>query len=400
MDDAKNRRHISVFALVTALCLMGDSMLYTVLPVYFQQAGLTSLWEVGVVLSVNRLVRLPLNPFIGRLYSRISERTGVCIAVLLGILTTLSYGFLQGLVWWVLARCVWGLAWSLLRIGSLFCILKISTPTTRGLYNGLYNGLYRLGSLVGMLGGGVLADMVDLRFCAVVFSLGTACALPALLAISRTEGGVEAMPEDTGVLAGLRLAASARNTLLTVLCGAAVTLVLQGVVASTLSRLIAVHTDGGVCIAGFMLGAATLAGMLQALRWGCEPWLAPLTGKLADTRYGWQLLFLYAFGCGAIIFALLALPLPLPLWFACLLGMQATATALTTLADTGAANASAETGGRSLLMAYALLTDMGAAFGPLLAYSLNALFGINTVYALCAGLFVTLFVLWKPFAGR
>ena len=46
-----------------------------------------------------------------------------------------------------------------------------------------------------------------------------------------------------------------------------------------------------------------------------------------------------------------------------------------------------------------VLADMGAAFGPLLAYSLNALLGINTVYALCTGLFVTLFVLWKPFAG-
>ena len=71
-DVAKNKRHISVFALVTALRLMGDSMLYTMLPVYFQQAGLTSLWEVGVVLSVNRLVRLPLNPFIGRLYIPVS----------------------------------------------------------------------------------------------------------------------------------------------------------------------------------------------------------------------------------------------------------------------------------------------------------------------------------------
>ena len=78
-------------------------------------------------------------------YSRISERTDVCVAVLLGILTTLSYGFLQSLVGWVLARCVWGLAWSLLRLGSLFCILKISTPTTRGMYNGLYNDLYRMG---------------------------------------------------------------------------------------------------------------------------------------------------------------------------------------------------------------------------------------------------------------
>jgi hypothetical protein len=51
-------------------------------------------------------------------------------------------------------------------------------------------------------------------------------------------------------------------------------------------------------------------------------------------------------------------------------------------------------------MTYALLVDMGAAFGPLLAYSLNAALGINFVYAFCAVCFVVMAVVWRPFAAR
>jgi MFS family permease len=397
---AKNKRHIVAFALVTALCLMGDSMLYIALPVHYQELGFESLWEVGIVLAVNRMVRLPLNPCIGRLYSRISERTGICIAVVLAILTTLSYGFLRGLFWWILARCLWGLAWSLLRLGSLFCLLKISSPETRGSYNGLYNGLYRLGSLVGMFGGGLLADVLGFSACAVVFGLGTACALPVLLAIPQGSEGRQINPEQPSVLGGLRLTARNRETLLTVLCGAAVALVLQGVVASTLSHLIAVHIDGMLKWGGLALGAGTLAGFFQALRWTWEPWLAPLTGRLADRRYGWRRLLWFSFISGGVVFALLALSLPLPLWFAVLLCMQSAATALATLADTGAAATAARDGGRSLLMTYALLVDMGAALGPLLAYSLEAVLGINCVYAFCAACFAAMAIAWRSIAVR
>jgi MFS family permease len=401
MDAAeKNKKHIVVFALITALCVMGDSMLYIALPVHYLDLGFESLWEVGIVLAVNRMARLPLNPCVGRLYSRISERTGICIAVVLGILTTLSYGFLRGLFWWILARCLWGFAWSLLRLGSLFCILKISSPETRGSHNGLYNGLYRLGSLVGMFGGGLLADVLGFSACAVIFGLGTACALPVLLAIPQGGEGRRIDPEQPSVLDGLRLTARNRETLLTVLCGAVVALVLQGVVASTLSHLVSMHTDGALKLGGVALGAGTLAGFFQALRWSWEPWLAPLTGRLADRRYGWRRLLWFSFGSGGVVFSLLALSLPLPLWFAVLLCMQSAATALTTLADTGAAAAAARGGGRSLLMTYALLVDMGAAFGPLLAYSLNAALGINFVYAFCAVCFAVMAVVWRPFAAR
>ena len=65
-------RPVVLLAAVTALCLVGDSMLYVALPVHWEEFGLTSLWQAGVLLSVNRLVRLPLNPAVSRLYRRIS----------------------------------------------------------------------------------------------------------------------------------------------------------------------------------------------------------------------------------------------------------------------------------------------------------------------------------------
>ncbi|MDR2572828.1 MAG: MFS transporter [Desulfovibrio sp.] len=399
-DTSKNKKHIIVFALITALCLMGDSMLYIALPVHYQDLGFNSLWEVGIVLAVNRIVRLPLNPLVGRLYSRISERTGIGIAVALGILTTLSYGFLQGLFWWVLARCLWGFAWSLLRLGSLFCILKLSSPETRGAYNGLYNGLYRLGSLAGMFGGGLLADTLGFSICAAIFALGTACALPILTLMPQSDDGQQARPEQPSLLDGLHLAARSRETMLTVLCGGTIALVLQGVLASTLSHLVSTHTNGGLQWGELALGAGTLAGFFQALRWCWEPWLAPLTGGLADSRYGWRRMLRFSFGLGGVAFALLALSLPLPLWFGVLLCAQAAATALTTLVDAGAADVATEEGGRSLLMTYALLVDMGAAFGPLLAYGLEAALGINFVYTFCGVCFIIMAVMRKPLAAR
>ncbi|MDV2687405.1 hypothetical protein RYX56_23955, partial [Alkalihalophilus lindianensis] len=52
-------------SLVTAICLVGDSMLYIALPIFWKEVGLDSLWQVGILLSINRFIRLPFNPIIG-----------------------------------------------------------------------------------------------------------------------------------------------------------------------------------------------------------------------------------------------------------------------------------------------------------------------------------------------
>lgn len=74
MDESGNKNRVRMLAAITAVCLLGDSMLYVVLPIHWQELNLRSLWEVGILLSVNRFIRLPLGPFVGYLYKRISQK--------------------------------------------------------------------------------------------------------------------------------------------------------------------------------------------------------------------------------------------------------------------------------------------------------------------------------------
>ena len=168
-DDAAARRLARSMAVVSAFCLTGDTMLYIALPLFWQECGLTALWQVGVLLAVNRLVRLPLNPLVRLLYTRIDQRTGMALAVVLAASTTLMYGVAQSFALWLLLRCLWGLAWTLLRLGSLFALMAASRKDNRGYLMGSYNGLVRLGSLLGMIGGGLLADLLGFSTVALLF---------------------------------------------------------------------------------------------------------------------------------------------------------------------------------------------------------------------------------------
>ncbi|MDF2036205.1 hypothetical protein P2R12_04265 [Cytobacillus oceanisediminis] len=97
---------IIIVAIVTALSLLGDSMLYIALPIYWESAGLDSIWQVGVLLSINRFIRLPFNPLAGWMYKHISLKAGLIIAVLLGGFTTIGYGVFEGFAAWVILRAL------------------------------------------------------------------------------------------------------------------------------------------------------------------------------------------------------------------------------------------------------------------------------------------------------
>ena len=285
-DDAAARRLARSMAVVSAFCLTGDTMLYIALPLFWQECGLTALWQVGVLLAVNRLVRLPLNPLVRLLYTRIDQRTGMALAVVLAASTTLLYGVAQSFALWLLLRCLWGLAWTLLRLGSLFALMAASRKDNRGYLMGSYNGLVRLGSLMGMIGGGLLADLLGFSTVALLFGTLTLTGLPlALTRIPRSGRATGAASQAaTSLLAGLHLRRpDMRRAFIT---GLLVALVFQGIYAATLSRMVALHVGELVLTGGLVIGCATLAGTLQALRWLWEPWLAPWFGRLSDGARG------------------------------------------------------------------------------------------------------------------
>lgn len=385
-----DKKPVIVISLLTAACLLGDSMLYIVLPIHWQEVGLASLWEVGILLSVNRIIRLPFNPLVSWLYGRISSRNGVIFAGILATCTTVSYAFIKGFALWLIFRCIWGIAWTFLRLGAFFTILEISGENNRGYYMGLYNGLYRLGSLVGMLTGGFLADQYGIGAAALLFGLMTCLAIPFTFQLLPSSSSHA--PETKQLQKGSTIINS--NVLWTLLTGLFIAMVYQGAFMSTLSYLIQVHNFSQLSLFGVMIGAASLAGILQALRWGWEPWLAPWFGKLSDGKYGRKTILIVTLVLAAISFSLIPLPLPLGLWLLLIIFILVTATILTTISDAIACDVAFCSPPKTFMAAYSFAIDIGAALGPLVSYALNDLSGPYAMYWVIAGGLFLLALKW------
>lgn len=364
-------------AAVTALCMVGDSMLYVVLPVHWEEFGLNAFWQAGLLLSVNRFVRLPLNPLVSRLYRRLSARRGMLGAAALACATTAGYG-LAGTFWALLAlRALWGLAWTFLRLGAYFTVMETADASRRGRAMGLYNGLMRTGSLFGMLLGGFLADSLGTAWTCAVFAAVSLAAFPLILAA--VPASARGMAADAAEEDGFSLAAHWR-VLAVLAVGTAVAFVYQGMLVSTVSYLVKVRFPEGLALGGLVLGAASLGGVLQAVRWAWEPWLAPFCGWLSDRPGGRKRLFVGTSVCGAACFAALPGAWPPALWLALILAAEATATSLTTVGDAVAADTAAHSARVKVMTLYSMLTDVGAAAGPAAAFLLN---GPETPWASC-----------------
>lgn len=364
-------RPVVLLAAVTALCLVGDSMLYVALPVHWEEFGLTSLWQAGVLLSVNRLVRLPLNPVVSRLYRRISARSGMLLAAVLAAATTAGYGLAGSFAALIVLRALWGLAWTFLRLGAYFTVLTTADDSSQGRAMGMYNGLMRTGSLFGMLLGGVLADTWGTGLTCAFFASVSVLAVPLIWsAVPRNAKG---MAEEAAAGEDGYSLFSHWKVLSVLLIGTAVAFVYQGMLISTLSYLVKIRIPAGLDLGWALVGAASLGGVLQAVRWSWEPFLAPFFGWLSDhPRAGRKKTFIISSLIGAALFAFLPADMGLLPWLLLLLLLQVTATALTTAGDAVAADTAVRSGAKiKVITAYSVLTDVGAAAGPAAAFALN-----------------------------
>jgi MFS transporter, DHA1 family, inner membrane transport protein len=159
-----SRRVLTLLGAGMAISLLGDATLYTVLPSaeIAAKAGVT-LAMVGVLLGVNRAVRLVFNGPIGALYDRLPRRGLLIASLVLGTFSTMIYAL--GVGFWPLftGRVLWGLAWSLLWIGGNTVVLDISTGADRGRLSGLFQMWFFLGVALASFAGGLFTDVLGFR---------------------------------------------------------------------------------------------------------------------------------------------------------------------------------------------------------------------------------------------
>lgn len=163
---------------VMAFAGMGDTILYSILPVYGKQIGFSVVY-IGILLSVNRFVRILANTSIANMVNEIGMRKVLLISSVLAMLTTFMYGMEIGFIGFLIARILWGISYSGLKLSTLNYAAR--SQTTTGLAFGMVKSVKALGGLfilwVGPLIIGVFGIQSGLSLIALTSGIGVVLAL-------------------------------------------------------------------------------------------------------------------------------------------------------------------------------------------------------------------------------
>ena len=387
-------RVIVPLGLGTALSLMGDATLYVVLPTHTAEVGIP-LASVGILLGVNRAVRLLTNGPVGLAYDRWPRRRLFVPSLFVGALSTALYATTRGFWPLMAGRLLWGLAWSGIWVGGATVVLDVTTGQDRGRFTGLYQIWFFLGAGFGALAGGILTDRVGYTA-----TMWIAAGLTAL-------GGLAAwiwLPETRGMRqhdaalrsrwVGPKLGAN-RRLWLAVSLQAANRFVIAGVLMATMGLLVQDRLGS----AGALLGVATLTGLLTAGRTSLSMLAAPVAGAASDRLGSRWRVCAWALAVGTAGMTLAAQSAPAAILAGIALaaaasgGIQTLTTALT--GDL----VSQEQRGRAIGLLHTA-GDLGSAIGPPVAYALLPWLTLTGIYGLCAALFAAQWVVMLCFQSR
>jgi len=410
MQSLSPSRVLVPLGLAVCLSLFGDLTLYAVLVTQLDEVGL-SLAAVGVMLGVNRLIRIPGNPLAGVLLDRWGRRRLFIFGMLLGVLSTASYGLVRGFWPFLVSRLAWGIAWTLINVGGMAMVLDVSTRFNRGRLTGLYNAWMWAGFALGPLVGGFLVDIIGFRLamltCAGLTAIGLAIAVLALPETAQSaDGNTQRKPRPVLNLRSRLSNISWRRgkallhdnrSLVTVSCLLLITQFAgEGVALSTTSLLLQQRFGATIALGSLVLGVASASGVLLALRALLAGTVGPPAGHLSDAHAGRWPVIVGSLVVGIVGFGLLSFAMPPgAIVLGVALGAVSGGAALAALA--AQVGDLAPPGRKGMMMgAYATAGDVGSTAGPFLAYALLLVADLRWVYLLCTFTFlVGLWLIWR-----
>jgi len=168
---------IIFIAAAMALSIMGDGALYTLLPSHYVNIDLTP-FQVGILLSVNRWIRLVSNHLAERCYRRLSVSPLLAIAFFIGSLVTAAYGCFKIFLILLLARIFWGISLSFTRQAGLMTVVCTLSNIHLGKGMGIHRSIALVGFFFGSLIGGIVYDTYGFIWVFVSFALLSLGSIP------------------------------------------------------------------------------------------------------------------------------------------------------------------------------------------------------------------------------
>ncbi len=396
-----------MITIIVATVFMGDSMIYNVLPSNVSAFGV-AVGLVGVLLSANRFVRLASNPLAAYLLQRYGVARPLMASMVMALGTTVMLGLAKGFALLLLARLLWGICFSILRLTGFLVVLEEGEDGRRGRLMGVFSGGMRVGSLVGVLLGGILFDILGRGPSFLIIAAIGLLSIPAFLQLVSSSRPGAVVELETGGGDHLKLEASAdagvghklwdlvvptvpgmdpgqRYKLLAAsFTTFAFYLVMGGVLISTLGYYLREQLGDEVAIAGLVVGIATLNGLLLASRLMSDI-AGPFLGYLGD-RVGHERIPVVAIPMSVAALLLMAFNAP-ALWAFVWLPVAFLGVAGAIISLNAAVGGMAPVHRRPQVMSrLASWQDLGFASGPLLAYAAIGSVSLATIYVVGAGI--------------
>ena len=250
--------------LVIAVAMIGDTLLYAVLPLYHEEFGL-SLVMVGVLLSLNRWIRLLANSGVAAIGERVGPHTLMVAAAIGSVVATTLYGLVEDATVQMGARILWGISYASLNLATL--AYAVSDRANAGKRVGASRAAIGLVQAMSLVGGAWIVLQVGPQQVFLIFGALTLVSLGAALLLPRLPREAVAPGK------GFRLPVPHRLEIWGFVMGFSG----DGVFLLTLAFLL---KDSITSVAAVMATA-----MLLALRWLVEITTGPLGGWIGD-RFG------------------------------------------------------------------------------------------------------------------
>ncbi len=330
---------------------MGDALIYAVLPVMAHEFGVTAFW-VGVLLSVNRFARLIINFSLVRLSHHLDLRGMAIAGAALGALSTIGYGLLSGVWLLLIARILWGVSFSMLRLATQGYATLDQKVMAR--YLGLSASVVEVGPVLVYSLGVWLVNLIGPRETFLILGLFGLIALwPAL----RLPADIETAPPRRAI----------RRPRFEDLV-AFVTVFARGGIFMTTASLLFYGGEGTAGMAVMLGGLVLLGPRLFRLA------ASPLIGYVAD-RAGIVTCYLVGMGLGGGGFVLVGMDFVVPGLMMIIVGGTVSTMLLPAVA--------VQRGGDETLLDLASIAtwgDLGSALGAFAGGALVAYFSLGSLY--------------------
>lgn len=275
-----------VSSCVLALASLGDAFLYIGLPLQAIQLNVPIEW-VGILLSVNRFIRLFANVVFVLVFQYFDLRTIAILGAVFAVVTTYIYSIANFLLLWIAARIVWGLCFSALRMITI--TYSLYSPR-QGFSLGINRGIQETGPIIALLLGPIIMEATDVRNTFLIFSLlglaGIAAgfflpkqgiaAEPPIWKVSHLPGSIELVPSSVNQMAFMTA------------------FLVQGVLVVSVPALLSQEVST-------LAEVASLAGFFLAFRRICSVIVSPIGGLLSErfgiARVNLASILLTALGC-------------------------------------------------------------------------------------------------------